>query len=111
MNWIICSLNNLNYDDDDDDDDECDDDDDDDDDENDDDNDDNNYDDDTGKFSRVAPAGCLCIMWPCESIVKTVSLRIQYMAVDCETKTKDNVFVRVAIGGKLVWVLINQIIV
>jgi len=41
-------------------------------------------------------------MWPCESIVKTVSLRIQYMAVDCETKTKDNVFVRVAIGGKLV---------
>ena len=34
--------------------------------------------------------------------MKTVSLRIQYMAVDCETKTKDNVFVRVAIGGKLV---------
>ena len=79
MIWIICSWNNFNYDDDDDDD-----------------------DDDTGKFSRVAPAGCLCIMWPCESIVKTVSLRIQYMAVDCETKTKDNVFVRVAIGGKLV---------
>lgn len=64
-------------------------------------NDDNN-DDAAGKFTRISPAGCLCIMWPCESIVKTVSLRIQYMAVDCETKTKDNVFVRVAIGGKLV---------
>jgi len=53
-----------------------------------------------GKFTRVAPAGFQCLVWPCESIVKTISLRIQYMMVDCETKTKDNVFVRIAVGGK-----------
>jgi len=51
-----------------------------------------------GKFTRVAPAGFQCLVWPCESIVKTISLRIQYMMVDCETKTKDNVFVRIAVG-------------
>jgi regulator of protease activity HflC (stomatin/prohibitin superfamily) len=51
-----------------------------------------------GQFSKVIPAGFYCICWPFEQLVKTVSLRVQYMDVSCETKTKDNVFVRVVVA-------------
>mmetsp|Transcript_708 Transcript_708/g.1526 ORF Transcript_708/g.1526 Transcript_708/m.1526 type:complete len:295 (+) Transcript_708:120-1004(+) len=51
-----------------------------------------------GKYSRVAPAGCFCIMWPCEQIKARVPLRINYMEVSCDTKTKDNVFVKVVVA-------------
>ena len=52
-----------------------------------------------GKFSRVVPAGLVCLMCPCERIVARVPLRINYMEVTCDTKTKDNVFVKVVVAG------------
>ena len=52
-----------------------------------------------GKFNRVVPAGCVILMCPCERIVARVPLRINYMEVQCDTKTKDNVFVRVVVAG------------
>jgi regulator of protease activity HflC (stomatin/prohibitin superfamily) len=51
-----------------------------------------------GKFDRVVPAGCFCICYPFEALVSRVSLRIQYMDVACDTKTKDNVFVKVVVA-------------
>jgi regulator of protease activity HflC (stomatin/prohibitin superfamily) len=51
-----------------------------------------------GKFSRVVPAGCVCLQFPCETIVRGVSLRVQYLDVACDTKTKDNVFVKVVVA-------------
>jgi len=51
-----------------------------------------------GKFSRIVPAGLVCIMCPLESVVGRVSLRVQQLDVPCETKTKDNVFVTVVIS-------------
>jgi regulator of protease activity HflC (stomatin/prohibitin superfamily) len=37
-------------------------------------------------------------MWPCADIAGQLSLRIQQLDVYCETKTKDNVFVQVAVA-------------
>lgn len=37
-------------------------------------------------------------MCPMESIVGTLSLRIQQLNVQCDTKTKDNVFIKVAVA-------------
>lgn len=51
-----------------------------------------------GKFSRVVPAGLYCLNFPCEELKKKVSLRIQYLECACDTKTKDNVFVRVVVA-------------
>lgn len=51
-----------------------------------------------GKFSRVMPSGLFCVRWPFETIVARVSLKIKYMEVRCETKTKDNVFVSVCVA-------------
>lgn len=51
-----------------------------------------------GKFDRVVPAGCFCLIPPCQEIKGRVSLSLQYLEVTCETKTKDNVFVRVAVA-------------
>jgi hypothetical protein len=39
------------------------------------------------------------LMCPCETIVARVPLRINYMEVQCDTKTKDNVFVKVVVAG------------
>jgi len=40
-------------------------------------------------------------MWyPFQSIAKRVSLKIKQLEVNCETKTKDNVFVKVVVEGK-----------
>jgi regulator of protease activity HflC (stomatin/prohibitin superfamily) len=52
----------------------------------------------SGKFSRVVPAGCYLVCWPIENLVGSVSLKIQYMDIACDTKTKDNVFVRVVVA-------------
>lgn len=38
-------------------------------------------------------------MCPCETLRAKVSLRVQYLDVSCDTKTKDNVFVRVVVAG------------
>lgn len=37
-------------------------------------------------------------MWPCESVVGRVSLRVQELKVQLETKTLDNVFVTVDVS-------------
>ena len=52
-----------------------------------------------GKYSRIAPAGCICMQWPFESIVRTLSLKILQLNVICDTKTKDNVFVKAVVSG------------
>ncbi len=53
-----------------------------------------------GRYERIVPAGCYCLMCPLENLVSKVSLRIQYLDVSCDTKTKDNVFVKVVVAGK-----------
>lgn len=49
-----------------------------------------------GKFTRLAEPGCLLLCWPCDEVSGKVSLRVQELKVNCEAKTKDNVFVTVA---------------
>eukprot|EP01041_Mallomonas_annulata_P005689 gene5689-11476_t len=51
-----------------------------------------------GKFSRVAGAGFFCIFWPFENIKAVLSLKIWQLEVSCDTKTKDNVFVKVVVA-------------
>ena len=53
---------------------------------------------DLGQFKRLVDPGFHCIMWPLQSVAGTLSLRIQQLDVYCETKTKDNVFVNVAVA-------------
>lgn len=50
-----------------------------------------------GQYSKNAPAGFICT-WPWESIVKVLSLKITETLVVCDTKTKDNVFVKVIVS-------------
>jgi regulator of protease activity HflC (stomatin/prohibitin superfamily) len=51
-----------------------------------------------GKFTQLKGPGLSCMCWPCEAVVGKVSLRIRQIDVNCETKTKDNVFVNVVIS-------------
>jgi len=53
---------------------------------------------DLGQFKRLIDPGFHCIMWPLQAVSGTLSLRIQQLDVFCETKTKDNVFVNVAVA-------------
>lgn len=53
---------------------------------------------DLGQFKRILSPGLHCIVWPLQSIVGRLSLRIQQLDVICETKTKDNVFVKVQVA-------------
>lgn len=53
---------------------------------------------DLGQFKRLIDPGLHFIMWPLQSVAGTLSLRIQQLDVYCETKTKDNVFVNVAVA-------------
>jgi regulator of protease activity HflC (stomatin/prohibitin superfamily) len=53
---------------------------------------------DLGQFKRLLDPGLHCLVWPLQSVVGTLSLRIQQLDVVCETKTKDNVFVQVGIA-------------
>ena len=51
-----------------------------------------------GKFSRLAEAGCVPLLCPVEFISGRVSLKVQELKVRFESKTKDNVFVNLAIS-------------
>lgn len=52
-----------------------------------------------GKFSRMAEPGILCLFcYPFEYVSGRQSLRVQQLNVNCETKTKDNVFVQIHIS-------------
>mmetsp|Transcript_18580 Transcript_18580/g.25775 ORF Transcript_18580/g.25775 Transcript_18580/m.25775 type:complete len:282 (+) Transcript_18580:135-980(+) len=53
---------------------------------------------DLGQFKTLLNPGLHCILWPITNIVGRLSLRIQQLDVICETKTKDNVFVQVAVA-------------
>lgn len=51
-----------------------------------------------GKFQRIAKPGFNCVNpFLCETNAGTLSLRVQSLDVRCETKTKDNVFVRMQV--------------
>lgn len=52
-----------------------------------------------GKFNRVAPDGCLFLNpCACETVAGLISLRIQEVGVQAETKTRDNVFVTIRVA-------------
>lgn len=53
---------------------------------------------DLGQFKQLLDPGLHCITWPLQNVVGTLTLRIQQLDVYCETKTKDNVFVQVAVA-------------
>jgi regulator of protease activity HflC (stomatin/prohibitin superfamily) len=53
---------------------------------------------DLGQFKRILSPGLHCIFWPLQSIVGRLSLRVQQLDVICETKTKDNVFVKIQVA-------------
>jgi regulator of protease activity HflC (stomatin/prohibitin superfamily) len=51
-----------------------------------------------GQFKELLDPGFHCTTWPLVQIVGRLSLRIQQLDVFCETKSKDNVFVQVAVA-------------
>ena len=51
-----------------------------------------------GKFDRLLTPGLSCLCWPFETRVGIVSLRVLEEKFECETKTKDNVFVTLRIS-------------
>lgn len=51
-----------------------------------------------GKFSHTLDAGLKFIVWPVQSIAGKISIQIQQLDLKVETKTKDNVFVEVAVS-------------
>eukprot|EP00545_Synedropsis_sp_CCMP1620_P003281 CAMPEP_0119013702 /NCGR_PEP_ID=MMETSP1176-20130426/8789_1 /TAXON_ID=265551 /ORGANISM="Synedropsis recta cf, Strain CCMP1620" /LENGTH=282 /DNA_ID=CAMNT_0006966811 /DNA_START=75 /DNA_END=923 /DNA_ORIENTATION=- len=53
---------------------------------------------DLGQFKGLLEPGLHCTCWPLAQIAGTLSLRIQQLDVICETKTRDNVFVQVAVA-------------
>jgi len=53
---------------------------------------------DLGQFKKLIDPGLHFILWPIQSVSGTLSLRIQQLDVFCETKTRDNVFVNVAVA-------------
>mmetsp|Transcript_26412 Transcript_26412/g.78117 ORF Transcript_26412/g.78117 Transcript_26412/m.78117 type:complete len:288 (-) Transcript_26412:239-1102(-) len=53
---------------------------------------------DLGQFKRLIDPGLHWVCWPLAGVVGRLSLRIQQLDVVCETKTKDNVFVQVAVA-------------
>lgn len=53
---------------------------------------------DLGQFKGLLEPGLHCTCWPLSQIAGTLSLRIQQLDVVCETKTRDNVFVQVAVA-------------
>lgn len=53
---------------------------------------------DLGNFKSLLHPGFHCIAFPLSQVAGTLSLRIQQLDVTCETKTKDNVFVRVEVA-------------
>ena len=53
---------------------------------------------DLGNFKRLLDPGLHLIPYPLSQVAGTLSLRIQQLDVACETKTKDNVFVKVEVA-------------
>jgi len=53
---------------------------------------------DLGQYRRIVGAGLNFVFWPFVDVAGVLSLRIQQLDVLCETKTKDNVFVQVAVA-------------
>lgn len=53
---------------------------------------------DLGQFKSLLYPGLHFIPFPLSQVAGTLSLRIQQLDVTCETKTKDNVFVRVEVA-------------
>lgn len=53
---------------------------------------------DLGNFKKLLDPGLHCIPFPLSQVAGTLSLRIQQLDVTCETKTKDNVFVKVEVA-------------
>lgn len=53
---------------------------------------------DLGQFKRLIGEGPSCVLWPLQSVVGRLSLRVQQLDVLVETKTKDNVFVQVGVA-------------
>lgn len=55
-----------------------------------------------GQYSKTLPAGCHCLI-PCvDSLRAVVTLKIQHFEMKCDTKTKDNVFISVAVAVQYV---------
>eukprot|EP00211_Chloroparvula_japonica_P016838 CAMPEP_0119133842 /NCGR_PEP_ID=MMETSP1310-20130426/13986_1 /TAXON_ID=464262 /ORGANISM="Genus nov. species nov., Strain RCC2339" /LENGTH=284 /DNA_ID=CAMNT_0007124563 /DNA_START=92 /DNA_END=946 /DNA_ORIENTATION=+ len=55
-----------------------------------------------GAYDRLATPGFNCLV-PCcgESAIGILNLRVQQLAVECETKTKDNVFVSIVVSVQM----------
>jgi len=53
---------------------------------------------DLGQFRTLIDPGLHFICWPLTAVAGRLTLRIQQLDVICETKTKDNVFVQVAVA-------------
>lgn len=53
---------------------------------------------DLGQFKKLIDPGFHFVFCPIQQVAGTLSLRIQQLDVTCETKTKDNVFVRVEVA-------------
>mmetsp|Transcript_12504 Transcript_12504/g.37725 ORF Transcript_12504/g.37725 Transcript_12504/m.37725 type:complete len:295 (+) Transcript_12504:101-985(+) len=51
-----------------------------------------------GQYEKLASAGFHCLYYPFQAIAGRVTLRVQQLDVQCETKTLDNVFVSVVIS-------------
>lgn len=51
-----------------------------------------------GDFEKVIGPGLNFTLWPIQYVSKRISTRIQQLDVRCETKTKDNVFIEVAVA-------------
>jgi len=51
-----------------------------------------------GQYSTTIDPGLNFICYPFQSVIAKLSLRIQQLDIVCETKTKDNVFVKVGIA-------------
>lgn len=51
-----------------------------------------------GKYSRTSEAGCFCFLPPIEYLAGKISLRLQQLNCNLESKTKDNVFVNVNVA-------------
>lgn len=53
---------------------------------------------DLGQFKQLLDPGLHFVLWPIQGVVTRLSLRIQQLDILCETKTRDNVFVQVAVA-------------
>jgi regulator of protease activity HflC (stomatin/prohibitin superfamily) len=52
-----------------------------------------------GKFEKIAESGCNVLNpFCCDSVSGILSLRVQQLDVQCDTKTRDNVFVSVSVS-------------